>query len=82
MAGARVAHAGRRHGASRWPRRTAWPGACPNTRFVQSHAEGTAVSAPEISFPASRNDERLAKVEQEVSALRAELDDLKRRLGG
>jgi uncharacterized protein YceH (UPF0502 family) len=48
----------------------------------KSHAEGTAVSAPEISFPASRNDERLAKVEQEVSALRAELEDLKRRLGG
>jgi len=41
-----------------------------------------AVSAPEVSFPASRNDERLAKVEQEVLALRAELDDLKRRLGG
>jgi uncharacterized protein len=49
---------------------------------LKSHAESTAVSAPEISFPASRNDERLAKVEQEVSALRAELEDLKRRLGG
>jgi uncharacterized protein len=49
---------------------------------LKSHAEGATVSAPEISFPASRNDERLAKVEQEVSALRAELEDLKRRLGG
>jgi len=49
---------------------------------AKSHDEGTTVSAPEISFPASRNDERLAKVEQEVLALRAELDDLKRRLGG
>jgi hypothetical protein len=49
---------------------------------LKSHAEGTTVSAPEVSFPASRNDERLAKVEQEVLALRAELEDLKRRLGG
>ncbi len=40
-----------------------------------------AVSAPEVSFPASRNDERLAKLEQEVLALRAELTELKRRLG-
>jgi uncharacterized protein len=40
-----------------------------------------AVLAPEVSFPASRNDQRLARVEQEVLALRAELEDLKRRLG-
>lgn len=41
-----------------------------------------AVGSPaEVSFPASRNDERLAKVEREVLALRAELDELKRRLG-
>jgi uncharacterized protein len=44
-------------------------------------ADGGAGSASEVSFPASRNDERLARVEQEVSALRAELDELKRRLG-
>jgi uncharacterized protein len=43
---------------------------------------GNPGSAPEVSFPDSRQDERLAKVEQEVLALRAELDDLKRRLGG
>jgi len=29
----------------------------------------------------ARNDERLAKLEVEVSALRAELDELKKRLG-
>jgi len=43
---------------------------------------GAGVSAPEVSFPASRSDERLAKLEREVQALRAELDDLKRQLGG
>ena len=35
----------------------------------------------EVAFPAARNDDRLAKVEREVLALRAELDELKRRLG-
>ena len=54
----------------------------PERASLKSHADGTSVSAPEVSFPAFRNDERLAKVEQEVSALRAELEDLKRRLGG
>jgi uncharacterized protein YceH (UPF0502 family) len=54
----------------------------PDHSSLKSHADGTTVSAPEVSFPASRNDERLAKVEQEVLALRAELEDLKRRLGG
>lgn len=42
---------------------------------------GSSVSPPEVSFPASRNDERLANVEKQVLALRAELDELKRRLG-
>jgi len=45
-------------------------------------ASRTTVSAPEVIFPASRNDERLARLEEEVQAMRAELDDLKRRLGG
>jgi len=44
--------------------------------------EDAPISPAEVSFPASRNDERLAKLEKEVSALRAELDELKRRLGG
>jgi uncharacterized protein YceH (UPF0502 family) len=42
----------------------------------------TVVSAPEVSFPASRSEERLAKLEREVLALRAELDELKKQLGG
>jgi uncharacterized protein YceH (UPF0502 family) len=68
------------HGAENAPGRE--PGHGVGQGSLKSHAEGPSVSAPEISFPASRNDERLAKVEQEVLALRAELDDLKRRLGG
>jgi uncharacterized protein YceH (UPF0502 family) len=35
----------------------------------------------EVVFPATHNDERLTKLETEVAALRAELDELKRRLG-
>ncbi|HEY4212020.1 MAG TPA: DUF480 domain-containing protein [Steroidobacteraceae bacterium] len=38
-------------------------------------------SPPEVTFPASRNDERLARLEEEVQALRAEMADLKSRLG-
>lgn len=44
--------------------------------------EPLPMSPAEVSFPASRNDERLAKLEKEMTALRAELEDLKRRLGG
>jgi uncharacterized protein YceH (UPF0502 family) len=40
-----------------------------------------AVAPAEVAFPASRADQRLAKIEQEVAALRAELDELKRQLG-
>ena len=58
------------------------PGHTSEHGSLKSHAQSNAVSAPEISFPASRNDERLTKVEQEVAALRAELEDLKRRVGG
>jgi uncharacterized protein YceH (UPF0502 family) len=46
-----------------------------------SAGEGDVARAPEVSFPTSRNEDRLAKVEREVLALRAELEDLKRRLG-
>jgi uncharacterized protein YceH (UPF0502 family) len=49
--------------------------------FAQHDAAARTLSAPEVIFPASRNDERLARLEEEVQALRADLDDLKRRLG-
>ncbi len=59
------------------------PGNHPGSGYDSTdHGNGApAVSAPEVSFPASRNDERLAKLEQEVLALRTELDELKRKLG-
>jgi uncharacterized protein len=41
----------------------------------------TTVSAPEMSFPASRQEQRLTRLEEEVQALRAELTALKHRLG-
>jgi uncharacterized protein len=44
-------------------------------------AEGREAGAPEVVFPATRNDERLATLEREVAALRSELDELKKRLG-
>jgi len=37
---------------------------------------------PEVTFPASLNEGRLAKLEAEVDVLRTELAELKRRLGG
>ena len=72
---------------SRWAQLFSGPVADPyvgsDTGRDIGHAAGRdPESAPEVSFPDSRQDERLAKVEQEVLALRAELDDLKRRLGG
>lgn len=36
---------------------------------------------PEVTFPASLNEERLAKLETQVERLRAELEELKKRLG-
>ena len=48
---------------------------------AEGDGQGTNVAAPEVSFPASLNDQRLAKLEEEVQALRGELEDLKRRLG-
>jgi len=39
------------------------------------------LSPPEVSFPASLSEERLGRLEEEVRALRAELEALKSRLG-
>ena len=73
---------------SRWAHLFSGPVAAgvPSPAVEQAYSsgsmDGTPVSASEVSFPASRNDERLTKVEQELAALRAELEELKRRLGG
>jgi uncharacterized protein YceH (UPF0502 family) len=48
---------------------------------ASSRADEDAAEPAEVDFPAVRNDDRLARVEREVAALRAELDELKRRLG-
>ena len=47
-------------------------------------AEGAAraISTPETAFPDMRQEDRLARLEEEVRALRAELDDLREKLGG
>ena len=42
----------------------------------------TPISTPETAFPDMRQEQRLARLEEEVRALRAELDDLRSRLGG
>ena len=56
---------------------------------AQSAVEGGGLGSaahdgppPEVTFPASLNEGRLAKLEAEVEGLRTELADLKRRLGG
>jgi len=49
---------------------------------AQNSGERTGASAPEVTFPASLNDHRLQDLEDQVAALRAELDELKVRLGG
>jgi len=49
------------------------------TASTEAHA---LVSTPETAFPALRQDQRLARLEEEVRALRAELNDLRARLGG
>jgi uncharacterized protein len=49
------------------------------------HAAGesrSAIPTPETAFPDMRQEERLERLEDEVRALRAELNDLKSRLGG
>jgi len=42
----------------------------------------SSVPTPETAFPDMRQEERLERLEAEVRALRAELNDLKARLGG
>jgi uncharacterized protein YceH (UPF0502 family) len=42
----------------------------------------SAISTPETTFPDMRQEARLERLEDEVRALRAELNDLKSRLGG
>jgi uncharacterized protein YceH (UPF0502 family) len=49
--------------------------------FIATARPAGTVSPPEASSPASRTDERLTRLEEEVAALRAELEDLKSRLG-
>jgi uncharacterized protein len=44
--------------------------------------EPRASSSPETAFPDMRQEQRLARLEDEVRALRAELSDLRARLGG
>jgi hypothetical protein len=52
------------------------------------HASATAgelrpaIATPETAFPDLRQEDRLERLEDEVRALRAELNDLKSRLGG
>ncbi len=41
-----------------------------------------SLSTPETAFPDMRQEQRLARLEDEVRALRAELNDLRTRLGG
>jgi uncharacterized protein YceH (UPF0502 family) len=43
---------------------------------------GSAIATPETAFPDMRQEDRLERLEDEVRALRAELNDLKARLGG
>jgi hypothetical protein len=40
------------------------------------------MATPETAFPDMRQEDRLERLEDEVRALRAELNDLKSRLGG
>ncbi len=42
----------------------------------------SAIPTPETAFPDMRQEERLERLEDEVRALRSELNDLKARLGG
>ncbi|MBV8853194.1 MAG: DUF480 domain-containing protein [Sinobacteraceae bacterium] len=47
---------------------------------AEDSGRASTVAAPEVSFPASRTEQRLTELENEMRALRAELEDVKRRL--
>ena len=47
-----------------------------------SGEQRSTIPTPETAFPDMRQEERLERLEDEVRALRAELNDLKTRLGG
>jgi uncharacterized protein YceH (UPF0502 family) len=66
---------------SRWAHLFSGPVADVAAPGVAAAQEPDTIGAPEVVFPAARNDDRLAKLEREVAALRTELDELKRRLG-
>jgi uncharacterized protein len=74
---------------SRWAHLFSGPVADVAPAPVSAHAtsvplgerEPEPAGPPEVVFPAARNDDRLAKLEHEVAALRLELNELKRRLG-
>jgi uncharacterized protein YceH (UPF0502 family) len=78
---------------SRWAHLFSGPvqAAMPVADVAPVHAHAAAVplgerelepaGPPEVVFPAARNDDRLARLEHEVAALRLELDELKKRLG-
>jgi uncharacterized protein len=59
-----------------------------DARADAGHAAATAgelrsaIATPETAFPDMRQEDRLERLEEEVRALRAELNDLKSRLGG
>jgi uncharacterized protein len=66
---------------SRWAHLFSGPVANVAPAPSHSNTDPEAGGPAEAVFPATRNNDRLAKVESDVAALRAELDELKRRLG-
>jgi uncharacterized protein len=66
---------------SRWAHLFSGPIAEAVSAVSRSEHDEPAGGPSEVVFPVVRNDDRLTKVEREVAALRAELDELKGRLG-
>jgi len=68
-----------------YPAASPGAGASHQTTSDGERASGEAragLSTPEVAFPDMRQEQRLARLEEEVRALRAELNDLRTRLGG